>query len=263
VLPIECGSWEENPPSILAFTQRDLRWCQGNMQYWRLLTLPGLKFMSRFQLAWAILMFLGVPAFTLMVALMPLKVIDGKAPGTFPVGLAIGLYLVFQAMCLTPKIAGLLDILFTPGGLARYGGARRFSISALVELTFSYLLGAVTTLRTSAFMVGLLFGRTVKWSGQARDVAMLSWTVVMRRLWWHGLFGIAVATALALTNPMVLLWSSPLIAGYLIAVPFAVLTAAPKVGALYVRAGLSGIPEDFDPPDEIKRLRSLSMSTDA
>jgi membrane glycosyltransferase len=60
VLPQECGSWEENPPTVLEFTRRDLRWCQGNMQYWRLLGLPGLFPMSRFQLTWAILMFLGI-----------------------------------------------------------------------------------------------------------------------------------------------------------------------------------------------------------
>ena len=41
VLPEECGSWEENPPTVLEFTRRDLRWCQGNMQYFRLLGCPG------------------------------------------------------------------------------------------------------------------------------------------------------------------------------------------------------------------------------
>ena len=33
VLPEERGSWEENPPTMLEFAQRDVRWCQGNMQY--------------------------------------------------------------------------------------------------------------------------------------------------------------------------------------------------------------------------------------
>ncbi|MEO1265913.1 MAG: glucans biosynthesis glucosyltransferase MdoH [Pseudomonadota bacterium] len=35
VLPIEDGSWEENPPTIVDFMQRDVRWCQGNMQIGR------------------------------------------------------------------------------------------------------------------------------------------------------------------------------------------------------------------------------------
>ena len=33
VLPDESGSWEENPPTMFEFSTRDLRWCQGNMQY--------------------------------------------------------------------------------------------------------------------------------------------------------------------------------------------------------------------------------------
>lgn len=47
VLPIEEGSWEENPPTLPEFIRRDLRWCQGNMQYFRLLGLPGLLPVSR------------------------------------------------------------------------------------------------------------------------------------------------------------------------------------------------------------------------
>ena len=37
VLPEENGSWEENPPTMFEFSTRDLRWCQGNMQYFKLL----------------------------------------------------------------------------------------------------------------------------------------------------------------------------------------------------------------------------------
>ena len=41
VLPIERGSWEENPPTMLDFAKRDVRWCQGNMQYVKLLDTAG------------------------------------------------------------------------------------------------------------------------------------------------------------------------------------------------------------------------------
>ena len=37
VLAREDMGWEENPPTLLEFMRRDLRWCQGNMQYWRFL----------------------------------------------------------------------------------------------------------------------------------------------------------------------------------------------------------------------------------
>ena len=34
VLAEEGSSFEQNPPTLLEFLRRDLRWCQGNMQYW-------------------------------------------------------------------------------------------------------------------------------------------------------------------------------------------------------------------------------------
>src|SRR5258708_16199710 len=61
VLPEEGASWEENPPTLLEFIRRDLRWAQGNMQYWPYLVMPGLKPVSRYQIAFAMLMFFGCP----------------------------------------------------------------------------------------------------------------------------------------------------------------------------------------------------------
>ena len=118
VLPEERGSWEENPPTMLEFAQRDVRWCQGNMQYIKLLNLPGLYPMSRFQLVWAILMFIGIPAWTLMIALLPVAAWQAQSMADFPVNLAIGLYITFFTMYLMPKIAGLIDAMLTRGGVA-------------------------------------------------------------------------------------------------------------------------------------------------
>ena len=70
-------------------------------------------------------------------------------------------------------------------------------------------------------------------------------------LWPHLLFGLYIFGTLALLSPTVLIWSLPLTAGYILAIPFAMLTAAPALGAFFVRTGLCGIPEDFDPPAEI------------
>src|SRR4029077_16378260 len=62
VLTEEGASFEQNPPTLVEFIRRDLRWCQGNMQYWHFLGLPGLRPVSRYQLVLAILMFIGSPA---------------------------------------------------------------------------------------------------------------------------------------------------------------------------------------------------------
>jgi membrane glycosyltransferase len=255
VLPDERGSYEENPPTLFDFSARDLRWCQGNMQYWRLLDLPDLLPMSRFQLAWAILMFLGVPATTLMIALVPFKLLDGEDPALFPAGLAIGLYLTFLAMYLAPKMAGLADILLTKGAVATYGGLPRFAASAALEIVFSFLLGAVTTFRIALFMAGLPLGRSVIWNGQSRDARGISWRAAMRGLWAPFAFGLALCTALLVLSPATLLWSLPLTLGYLLAWPFAVVTASPHLGMLLGRAKICAVPEEFHMPDEIRRIR--------
>ncbi len=255
VLPQECGSWEENPPTVLEFTRRDLRWCQGNMQYWRLTALPGLYPMSRFQLAWAILMFIGIPAWTLMFALAALKPFEtADLAAGYPAGAALFVYLAFLGMFLAPKLAGSLDVILTRGGTARYGGTGRFLTGVVSELVFSFLVGAVTTLRTSLFMIGLLFGKSVTWNGQARDAHALSWATAVAGLWPQTLFGSTVILLLAIGAPTALLWGLPLLAGFPLAIPFAVLTADPALGAVLARWKLCAIPEEIAPPAEVVAL---------
>ena len=70
------------------------------------------------------------------------------------------------------------------------------------------------------------------------------------------LFGSGVVLLLGLLDVRVLAWASPLLVGFIVAVPFAVWTAAPAAGAWFTRLGLAGIPEDFDPPPEIQALRA-------
>ncbi len=254
VLPEERGSWEENPPTMLDFAQRDVRWCQGNMQYTKLLGTPGLYPMSRFQLLWAILMFVGIPAWTLMIALLPVAAWQARSVPDFPTATAIALYIIFFTMYLMPKIAGLVDAMLTKGGVARYGGWLRFVISAAIELTFSFLQGAVSTIRTTIFMIGLAFGKSVIWGGQSRDAQRLSWEDAARNLWPQTLFGVIVCGALILIAPAAFYWSLPLTAGYLLAIPFAVVTASPGLGRFMKWVGLCGIPEDFETPQEVRKV---------
>ena len=254
VHPVEGGSWEENPPTMLDFAKRDVRWCQGNMQYLKLIDTAGLEPMSRFQLVWAILMFVGIPAWTLMIALTPVAAWQANSVPDYPAGLAAGLYVTFFVMYLMPKIAGLIDAALTRGGVASYGGPLRFWASAAIELVFSFLQGAVSTIRTTIFMIGLALGKSVVWGGQQRDAVGISWGTAVANLWPQMLFGTIVCGALYAVSPATLTWSLPLTLGYLVAVPFAVVTASPALGLWMKRAGLCAIPEDFAPPKEIRAV---------
>ncbi|QFR34475.1 glucans biosynthesis glucosyltransferase MdoH [Ancylobacter sp. TS-1] len=249
VLPEETESYEENPPHLTEFTRRDLRWCQGNMQYWRLLAMPGLKPMSRFQIAWAILMYVGAFAWVLFMVLATLKVFDVERADTpFPAGLGLTLFAVTFLMSLAPKLAGLLDVLLRPDERRRYGGAGRVLAGALLEFPFSVLLGPVVALRIAIFMVGLAFGRTVTWEAQARDAERLSWRTALRGLWPQFLFAVLMGGVLYAFAPAALVWAVPVLAGLLGAAPFAVLTAEPAVGRWLARRGLCATPEEQVPP---------------
>jgi membrane glycosyltransferase len=132
----------------------------------------------------------------------------------------------------------------------------RFAAGAAIELVFSFLQGAVSTIRTTIFMIGLLFGKSVTWGRQARDKHDVAWRVAASRLWPQLVFGVMVCGALWLTSPAVFWWSVPLTAGYVLAVPFSVVTANPAIGRALVRTGLCGIPEEFDPPPEVRGLEA-------
>jgi len=115
VLPDEGLGWEENPPTLLEYIRRDLRWCQGNMQYWRFLTMPGLKPVSRYQLGLAILMFIGSPAWIGMLVLGTLALTRVETPADFMrIDAGIGLFVCVLVMWFSPKIASAIDILLRP-----------------------------------------------------------------------------------------------------------------------------------------------------
>ncbi len=225
------------------------------MQYWPLVGLPGLKPMSRFQLAWAILMFLGTPAWTLFIALAALKPFLADA-AVFPAASAIALYVTFLLMYLSPKIAGFIDILASSQESARYGGRLRFIAGAIVELVFSFLLGAVSTFRVTIFMIGLLFGKTVSWNGQARDAQRLPWDVAFQGLWPQLAFGVVVMGLAWIGAPALFWWGLVMTAGYVLAIPFGVWLAEPKLGELMARWKLCAIPEEIDTPPEVRAVQA-------
>jgi membrane glycosyltransferase len=211
--------------------------------------------MSRYQLVWAVLMFQRLPAWTFKIASLPIAAWEAQGIAGYPTGLAIGLYIVFFAMYLSPKIAGLVDAVLTKGGVATFGGPIRFAVSAALEIVFSFLQGAISSFRTTIFMIGLAFGKSVVWGGQSRDAYGISWATATENLWPQTIFGTALCGLLYAISPAAFWWSLPLTAGYLLAIPFAVVTASPALGGWMQRNGIAGIPEDFETPPEVKAVQ--------
>src|SRR5437660_1776973 len=123
VLAEEGASFEENPPTLLEFIRRDLRWCQGNMQYWHFVRIPGLRPVSRYQLLFAILMFLGSPAWIGLLVIGTIAVALAGEPAAFVrADAGIAVFALELVLWFAPTIATALDVLARPQLRRAFGG---------------------------------------------------------------------------------------------------------------------------------------------
>lgn len=256
VLPLETGSWEENPPTLLEFIRRDLRWCQGNMQYARLLFLPGLQVVSRCQLAMAMLMFLASPAWLVLVLLVAARGLAGAgADPVFRPEVGLLLFATVMTMVFAPKIASVLDVLSTRGGARRFGGTSQFLASVTVEILFSMILAPIMAVAHSVFLAGLACGRTIGWTAPVREDHRVPLRAAVARLWVQGAVGLGLLSWFTLVTPPVnALFFLPFYGPLLLAVAFAAVTAQPRLGLILARRRIAAIPEEVAPPPELLRL---------
>jgi membrane glycosyltransferase len=253
-LPEEELGWEENPPTLLEFIRRDLRWCQGNMQYWPFLRLPGLFPVSRFQIAFALIWFLASPAW-IGLLLVSTAAVALKGPAQFVrPGAGHVLLIVILVMWFAPKLATVLDVLSRPAARASFGGTARVLASAVVETLFFLLLSPIMWVGHTLFLGGLLFGRTIGWIGQTRDDHAVPLSLAVHNLWPQALLGIATVTVLAFTAPSAIPYALFIAGGPLLAIPLAVLTAQPAAGRLLLRLGIGRLPEETAPPPPLRAL---------
>ncbi|RAI45514.1 glucans biosynthesis glucosyltransferase MdoH, partial [Rhodoplanes roseus] len=251
VLPEETLGFEENPPTLVEFVRRDLRWCQGNMQYWRFLGLPGLRPVSRYQLLFAILMFFGSPAWVALTVLGPLAGLGGAG---IDVDAALVLFWILLPMWFAPQLATVLDMVTRPSGAMTFGGRAALCGSAVLAMGFMQMLVPVMWIAHFIFLIGLPFGRGIGWGAQARDDHAVPAATAMRLLWPQTVLGLSVLLLVFLTVPAALPYALVLAAGPALAVPLAVATASPRVGRLLQRLGICRLPEERDPPAILRAI---------
>jgi len=253
VMPIESGSWEENPTTLPAFIDRDLRWCQGNLQYLKLLRLPGLEPVSRIQLALAILMFVASPAWVLLMLVGLFRLASTADPVFDPATGALLLASVLT-MVFAPKLATLIDALATSRGRRQYGGAMPLLASSIAEVLFSALIAPIMAIAHTRFIGGLVFGRAVFWRAQDRALHRVAPRTAMRRLWPQTLVGGGALLVLGLTGADAALLLSPFYVGALLAVPIAVTTSLPRLGSRAAELRLWCTPDEVEPVPPIASL---------
>jgi membrane glycosyltransferase len=255
VLPEEGASFEQNPPTLIEFIQRDVRWCQGNMQYWHFLVMPGLKWVSRYQLAFALLMFLGSPGWIGLLVFGSIAVaVAGSGQAFIRPGTGLLVFWLVLVMWFAPKIATVIDVLLRPALRRSFGGGVRFVASVVTETIFFLMLAPIMWFAHTLFLARLLLGRSVGWGAQARDDHRVPWSLAARQLWPQTLFGASTLGLLALTVPGAIPYALFIAGGPLLSIPLAVVTALPSLGPAMVRIGLGRLPEETAPPREMAAL---------
>jgi membrane glycosyltransferase len=268
VLPVEGLSWEENPPTLMEFSRRDLRWCQGNMQYWQLLRMPGLKPISRFQLLFAIWMYLSSPAWMAMMALgtVMLALSETSSAPSVPVkfGAGAALFAIVMLMTFASKIASIVDVLLRRSAPRSYGGAVAFVLNVASETLFMVLLSPVIALTHTIFLTRLfVFRRGGTWNSQTRESHAVPWSLAFAKLWPQMLAGCVVLAVVAMKAPNDIGWALLGTTGLILAIPFAVVTASPLIGSLFARIGIGRIPEENEPPAALLPLHLPAIEVNA
>lgn len=267
------GSYEESPPSLLDFAERDRRWCQGNLQHSRIVPAAGLHWLNRLHLIMGIMSYLASPIWLLFIVLGMLLALQAHflRPEYFPKEFtlfptwptfdperALRLFVATMAVLLTPKMFGYLLLLKDRQLRRRWGGAVRAGLSVLVETILSSLIAPVMMVMQSAEVLGIVTGRDTGWKAQRRDDGSIPLREVARRHSLHTLFGVVLAVAAYAVSPTVLAWMAPVVLGLILAIPVSVITGWQGVGTTVRKLGLLATPEEITPPAVLRRATELT-----
>jgi membrane glycosyltransferase len=252
------GSWEQQPPNLLAELQRDRRWCQGNLQNARLLAEPGWQLAHRAMFAAGALSYAVAPLWLGFVAVGLWWVV----PAVHDAG-AWALWLLTAVLLLLPRALGVTTVCLL-GEQKLYGGTGKLLASAALEALLAAIQAPLRMLAHSLFVVGALTGLRLEWRSPPRDAARVGWgdaaaglgivTLPMLLLllwassdtWRQGWQGWHIASQ---SWPLLLSLLLPL----LLAVPYTVWTGSAAIGHVARRLGLLLTPDEHQPPRTLLR----------
>lgn len=261
LLPEMDGSYEGCPPGITDIIQRDRRWCQGNLQHFKLLPWPKLKLVSRFHLACGIMSYLASIFWLLTISaglvtayqwarhehsyfsdeitLFPnWPVMDAERAYTLMIFTAI--------IVLTPKLLGLLYSFFFEKAWHRNGLTVNMLVGFLTEIIYSALIAPIFMLAHTGAIISLFLGRDSGWSAQGREDGHLPLSTAFRLYGPYTLAGLILAAACYFFSPELAGWLSLIYVGLILA-PILAWTSG-IVGRGFFNNSLL-TPEDLHPQD--------------
>jgi membrane glycosyltransferase len=256
LVPDLVGSYEQQPPHMLAELQRDRRWCQGNLQNARLIVEPGLHAAHRSMLVTGAMAYLSAPLWLVYVILGALQWLWGGDVFFIQKGdLAIGVLALWAGtvtMLMLPRVLGVLAVILK-GERRFYGGAFKLIKSAVLEAGLSVLQAPLRMVAHTLFVVGAVSGWKLEWKSPPREATDVPWREAAGRFASTGIAVLAVGAVLALIHPPVLIYLIPVGLPLLLAIPLIVLTSRSGVGKRVRAAGLLLIPEESVTPSVLHR----------
>jgi membrane glycosyltransferase len=262
------GSYEEMPPNLLDELNRDRRWCHGNLMNFRLFWAPGFHVAHRAvfmtgviayvsALLWLTFLLLSTGLLAYHTLVEPEYFVQPNQ--LFPVWpewhpeRALMLFGVTAAWLFLPKILSVLLILLR--GAREYGDGIRLVISMFIEWVFSMLMAPVRMLFHTQFVLAALTGLRIQWKSPPREDAATPWSMALRRHGWHSVLGVVWGVLVYWLNPSYLVWMTPILGALALSVPISVITSSPLLGRKLRRLGLFLIPEESNPPEELRALQ--------
>ncbi|GBG12511.1 membrane glycosyltransferase [Novimethylophilus kurashikiensis] len=261
------GSYEEMPPNLVDELKRDKRWCHGNLINFRLFMAPGLNPVHRAVFVTGAIAYVSAPLWFMFLLISTWLLAQHTlvepeyftAPKQlFPVWpewhpeRAIALFGATTTWLFLPKILSIM--LARKQGARRFGGVIRMTLSMLWEWVFSMLLAPIRMLFHTQFVAAALTGWKSQWQSPPREDAATTWHEALRRHGWHTLLGLVWTGVVYWLNPSYLWWLMPIIGAFILSVPISVLSSRADIGRVIQRLGFFMIPEESEPPVELRQL---------
>ncbi|MBS0341459.1 MAG: glucans biosynthesis glucosyltransferase MdoH [Proteobacteria bacterium] len=261
------GSYEQQPPDLLAELQRDRRWCQGNLQNARLMAEPGIHPVHRAMFVTGTMAYVSAPLWLAFLTLgTTLWLAGSNLIGDWhvlPMELA-ALWAWTLCLLFLPRILGVAAILMR-GEQRQYGGFWGLVKSSLMESAMAIVQAPVRMLAHSLFVVVAVTGIKLEWKSPPREAAAVGWQDAARALAPMSLVVGAFALGIALIDASALMWLMPVGLPLLLAIPLTVLTSQLNLGSSLRDRGFLLIPEESRSPAVLRRawMHALRLSRPA
>jgi len=249
------GSYEQQPPDLLAELQRDRRWCQGNLQNSRLIAEPGMHPVHRSMFATGAMAYLSAPLWLCFMTMGTALWLSGSPMvsdwDVLP-GELVSLWAWTLSMLFLPRILGLAAVLFK-GQQHSYGGTASLLRSALLETLIALLQAPIRMLAHSLFVVIALTGLKLEWKSPPREAAAVPWRHALAQLAPMSSVVALLAAGIAMIDASALVWLLPVGLPLLLSIPMTVLTSKVGVGTAMRANNYLLIPEETRSPAVLRR----------